>query len=945
MSTDEQQHAPHQVPGDGGSHVPVSGAAINNATATVADAAKLRDQGRLDEAEAMLRSVLALHPGNVDALVALGHVARRRGDRAASLAAFEAAAAAAPKHAGVKIEAAADLQALGRLDEAEFLCRQVLEGEPAHFGALVWLGHVARRRGDRAASLAAFQAAAAADPKHAGVKVDAAVDLHALGRLDEAELLCRQVLDGEPAHFEGLVWLGHILRRRSDRAGSLAAFEAASASKPDHVGALLEVVNGLRELARLDEAETKLQVLLTKEPGHVGALCGLGSLKLERFRLEEAELLFRQAADAVPSNPAGLLGLGNVARRRGDRAAAIAYFEAAHAADRSHAGAAIEVAGELREQGHHEKARQVIDALAGQGFDAYQTCMQNGHLYRKEGNHQKALESFRAAHDQQPTQAAPFFEMVAELHALGRPAEAYRLLLQGLRVAPGNIGLLMQSAEHHWFVEDFESSLAVCHDAIESQPHNLHPYLHGSRAATELGNKDEARKLLDDAERHAGSHPEIIAAKANLLMRDCNWAAVEALLSAPGLDAKRYACLWTLRAQLATKTGSLAAAEAAIPDSLPSLQEASLARHFRGQIVEARWRLDDAARHYRQAIALNRNNAGAHFDLARTALKQLDLEACRRHLRRMMDLTSSSIQLRGQSLNLSQSHIGQLIDEFVLDPALLKELQRVRALPLRQQREPLRELVAENPDHTPSAIMLLIAMRQAGEFDQAPHPASPPAVHAIPRRIFQFWDDPEPPQEILELMDTWRGVHATFQYVRLDDKAAQNFLRRHGLIDVLRAYRQAREPAQKADVLRLACLATEGGFYADADDRSLSHLFSWVPPEATFVASQEDYGTLGNNFIGATTGHPVIQLALRLATDALNRGDADFLWLSTGPGLLTRAFAQIIAQGEQASKVASRATIFELGTIQRHIGIHCPVCYKRSDKHWGRSSFASVTTR
>ena len=104
---------------------------------------------------------------DIDALVKLAHVARREGDRAAALAAFEAAAAANPTRVGLKAEVATELRALGRLDEAEALLRQVLAIDPLHVASLAELGHIARRRGDRAAALAAFEAAAAANPTHA----------------------------------------------------------------------------------------------------------------------------------------------------------------------------------------------------------------------------------------------------------------------------------------------------------------------------------------------------------------------------------------------------------------------------------------------------------------------------------------------------------------------------------------------------------------------------------------------------------------------------------------------------------------------------------------------------------------------------------------------------------------------------------------------------------
>src|SRR5262245_37319208 len=110
-----------------------------------------------------------------------GRTRRREGDRSAALALFNAAVAARPEHPGAKTEVATELRELGRLEEAEALLRGVLERNPRQFEALMGLGRVARRRGDRTASLALFEAAAAARPEHAGAKMEVAADLRELG--------------------------------------------------------------------------------------------------------------------------------------------------------------------------------------------------------------------------------------------------------------------------------------------------------------------------------------------------------------------------------------------------------------------------------------------------------------------------------------------------------------------------------------------------------------------------------------------------------------------------------------------------------------------------------------------------------------------------------------------------------------------------------------------
>ncbi len=168
--------------------------------------------------------------------------------------------------------------------------------------------------------------------------------------------------------------------------------------------------------------------------------------------------------------------------------------------------------------------------------------------------------------------------------------------------------------------------------------------------------------------------------------------------------------------------------------------------------------------------------------------------------------------------------------------------------------------------------MLLIALRESGRLVQASAPANG-TLARVPKRMFQFWDEPEPPSEIVELMNSWKARHPDFTYIRFDDAGARQFPSVHGLADALQAYRDAREPAQRADIFRLACLAIYGGVYADADDRCLAHVASFVPADAQFVAYQEHFGTLGNNFLAVTPEHPVIRLALQGACEALKRGD------------------------------------------------------------------------
>jgi mannosyltransferase OCH1-like enzyme len=280
-----------------------------------------------------------------------------------------------------------------------------------------------------------------------------------------------------------------------------------------------------------------------------------------------------------------------------------------------------------------------------------------------------------------------------------------------------------------------------------------------------------------------------------------------------------------------------------------------------------------------------------------------------------------------------------LLDEFTLDRVLLDKLRAITTVAFKDQIEPLGCVIQQNADNTAPAVCLLLALRRARMFEQlGAEQARCDSPAAIPRCIVQYWDSPVLPSDVLPLTQSWRTFLPDYEYCLFDDQKAQDFILEHCSPDFLRAYRRARHPAQKSDLFRLAYLSVKGGFYVDIDDRCLGHLNKIVPKTSHFVSYQEPIGTIANNFLGAIPGHPVIRRALELAEFALNRGDHDTLWLSTGPGLLTRAFAQNFVESEDRAGFLRRNVVLEGWRYHSAVAAHCKVGYKRTNLHWRRAA-------
>jgi hypothetical protein len=141
--------------------------------------------------------------------------------------------------------------------------------------------------------------------------------------------------------------------------------------------------------------------------------------------------------------------------------------------------------------------------------------------------------------------------------------------------------------------------------------------------------------------------------------------------------------------------------------------------------------------------------------------------------------------------------------------------------------------------------------------------------------------------------------------------------------------------AAKTDLLRLIYLHAFGGLWSDIDDYPLVDPKLWFP-NADLVLYKTDLGNLGNNFIGATPAHPAILNGIELGLQAASGGFSESIWLSTGPGLLTRAFGSYLAK-QRESEGAQTSHVFDRHVIKRFVSFHVPLDYKSTSSSWQRA--------
>ena len=899
----------------------------------------LRALGRLDEAGAVVDAILELEPGHVGALIERGHICRRRGDHAGALAAFKAAAAADPQNRNIQVELARDLRTLGRLDEADKVLDSVLNAEPGKIGALVERGHIRRRKGDYEGAATAFKAAAKADPHNLNIQVELVRDLRALSRFDEADAVLGSVLDAEPRQFGALIERGHIQRGRGDFAAALNSYESAATVDPSSSGLQLEIATALRALGRLSAAEDVLRKVTEADPGHLAAIVRLGHLLMEANRLDDADALLTRATQTTPNDYRIIAALGHLARRRGDGAAALRYFKSATEAEPANLDLKLDLAAELREQGRLDDAFPLLQSVVDIDPNHWAGWMQLGQYYRAKDDPQSAMGAFQTAVMKQPRQTQGLVDLAQENWAAGNAKEAETLLHRALEQEPGHLGALLVSAEKALQTERPGEAYEFARRAIQYHPGQLGGYLIAARAAAYDLNLTRPSIFWIKLVGFSGQCPTSPRRKFTFSDTFEITIRIRSLIDNTSEEANANFSFWVESTSFSITTGDFERADRML-GLAPAKSSRELARvqFLRAHMAEGLRQYANAVAHYQEALSLDPRNGGWHGEMARAYLLLADTKGVRDHLKASFTVDLATKVAAGHSLNISQHHTGQLLDEFLMEPDLIVRLGEASALPITEQLKTLHQLARDNPDHTAPAIMLLSAMRQSGILTIGQQTSAPDETPKIPQTIIQFWNDKNVPRDIGDLIASWRDKNNGYEHLLFNDVSAANYLANNYSNEVNMAFRRAREPAQRADIFRLAYLAQQGGIYIDIDDLCLTKLRDFVPAYAEFVGYQENYATIANNFLGAIPRHPVIVRALRLAVEAVNRGDHDIVWLSTGPGLLTRAFAQTASDATYADW-PKKTAILELYEAQRWIGLHCPAAYKQTDKHWSRAAF------
>ena len=243
---------------------------------------------RLSEAEALLRQVLAVQPGNFNALNLLGHVALQCANHAGARSWLSAAAAVNPANASVRSNLAVALLALGRHHEAleSSECALKLDSRLAEAHSNRGNALTALDRPEEA--LQSYDRAIAIAPTLYDACLGRSNVLLKLHRYADALACCDQLLRVWPDSAVAWVNRGIALMRLKRLEEALAAFDRALMHSPGSADAHNNRGCALRLLRRPKEAMASFEQALRLRPLFPDAFTNIANVGLDLGRYEEA---------------------------------------------------------------------------------------------------------------------------------------------------------------------------------------------------------------------------------------------------------------------------------------------------------------------------------------------------------------------------------------------------------------------------------------------------------------------------------------------------------------------------------------------------------------------------------------------------------------------------------------------------------------------------------
>lgn len=300
-------------------------------------------QGREKEAEAIYLAVLKKRPDDTNALFHLGGLYAELGRYAEAIKIFDQSRQLEPDSAQPLFNLGLAKAKLGQPEAAQRDFEDALMIDPAFPGARSALGNVLSRQGRIAEAIAAYEDELQGNPENVEAHVNLAVQLGSQQRLEDARKHFAEAVRLAPRNAETRFNLGVCLGLLGKHEEAAKELQESIRLNPEQPGVRASLGNTLVKLRRLGEARAAYEDEIKRSPKSIEARVNLGALLGEQQQFAAAIEQLQAALRLAPDNPDAEFNLGFCYAKQGDLEQARQHLERALRINPDHQRAAAEL--------------------------------------------------------------------------------------------------------------------------------------------------------------------------------------------------------------------------------------------------------------------------------------------------------------------------------------------------------------------------------------------------------------------------------------------------------------------------------------------------------------------------------------------------------------------------------------------------------------------------
>ena len=487
--------------------------------AELANAASLVRAGRLQEAEAATRKIIARDSGSAEAHTLLGVILDQSGRSSEGEREYYSALQLKPNSIGALANLGVLLGRTKRPAEAIQKFEAVLRLDPEHATAVYNLGALYAAGGDYQRAIPLLEKASGITPSKSGSRQgeDAALRLtllnayvHANRRKDALEL-SRSVEQAAGSEPRTLFTLALSLAEAHEYAEAVRLFKRTNDLRPQTYEVLYNLGLGLYNLDRFDEAVQALSSAAAIAPTRADPYYRLGLIASAQGDTKAALIHWTRALELQPVFPEANFMIGEELLKKQLAEKSIQFYELALEQDRTRLVYFLRLGvANVRGQ-RYERAREVFNEALERFPDNPNLYFLLGYTGRAEGQYDQAVAAFRQALRLQPDNADVLGNLGYIASQRGDHEEAERLLRRAIALnadgfpAYHDLGRLLVKLKR------YGEALPVLIRGAELNKKDPGVHYQLFLAYSRLGKKVEADqelalfKRLDEANRHGAT--------------------------------------------------------------------------------------------------------------------------------------------------------------------------------------------------------------------------------------------------------------------------------------------------------------------------------------------------------------------------------------------------------------------------------------------------------